>query len=189
MSAEAVWQQLVKPTATFHGRQRALSGRGRRTDLNNCGQPVTRCSRTTRAEPTAGDGWLRYFRSSPSQNKNLGLHVFGDAQPVRDRRRQPVRLDYDMQGVAFTSSARRRVSLGTSSVPWAGLKAGAEVRVGTRRSNDGKQTTTGADVEPSPTAAANAAPVAQTTPITSTRTRPLSVHWTRRAGQRYRREL
>ena len=96
MSAEAVWQQLIKPNCNvFMVINGHYPGEGRRTDLNNCGQPVHQLLSDYQSRANGGDGWMRLYRFKPVREQDLRLHVLSDAQRrrgrVRDRRRQPVR--------------------------------------------------------------------------------------------------
>ena len=55
-------------------------GEGRRTDLNDCGQPVHQVLTDYQDRANGGDGWLRYFTFKPSENKIYAYHVLADAQ-------------------------------------------------------------------------------------------------------------
>src|SRR5207253_2399591 len=69
-SAEAVWQQIIKPNCNvFMVINGHYPGEGRRTDLNNCGQPVHQILMDYQDRANGGDGWLRYFTFKPSENR------------------------------------------------------------------------------------------------------------------------
>ena len=59
-------------------------GEGRRTDLNDCGQPVHQVLMDYQSRINGGDGWLRYFTFKPSENKIYAYHLLAEAQPVRE---------------------------------------------------------------------------------------------------------
>ena len=112
-SAEAVWQQIIKPNCNvFMVVNGHYPGEGRRTDLNNCGQPVHQVLMDYQSRANGGDGWLRYFTFKPSENKIYGLHLFGDAQRwrrrLRDRRHQPVRARLRHAGHAVLGHRHER---------------------------------------------------------------------------------
>ena len=102
-SAEAVWQQLIKPNCNvFLVISGHYLGEARRTDVNDCGKPVYQVVQDYQGRANGGDGWLRYFTFDPEGNKiyaytysptrNGGLGEF-----ETDANSQ-FTLDYDMQG-------------------------------------------------------------------------------------------
>ncbi|PYR69576.1 MAG: hypothetical protein DMF88_05630, partial [Acidobacteria bacterium] len=165
-SAEAVWQQIIKPNCNvFMVINGHYPGEGRRTDLNNCGQPVHQVLMDYQSRANGGDGWLRYFVFKPSQNKIFAYTYSptrngGAGEFETDDSSQFV-LNYDMQGAPFSViGANTNVSSGSATnTTWSGLLPGGEyewyVDV-----NDGKATTTGPIWSFSASAAANTPPVA-----------------------------
>ena len=106
-SAEAVWQQIVKPNCNvFMVINGHYPGEGRRTDLNNCGQPVHQVLMDYQSRANAGDGWLRYFTFKPAQNKIYGYTYSptrnGGAGDFETDDTSQFVLDYDMGGSPFT---------------------------------------------------------------------------------------
>jgi hypothetical protein len=81
-------------------------GEGRRTDLNNCGQPVHQVLMDYQSRANAGDGWLRYFTFKPAQNKIYGYTYSptrnGGAGDFETDDTSQFVLDYDMGGSPFT---------------------------------------------------------------------------------------
>ncbi|PYR56190.1 MAG: hypothetical protein DMF91_22500, partial [Acidobacteria bacterium] len=157
-SAEAVWQQIIKPNCNvFMVINGHYPGEGRRTDLNNCGQPVHQVLMDYQSRANGGDGWLRYFTFKPSENK---IYAF-TYSPTRsapagefetDDSSQFV-LDYDMAGSPFTAiAANSNVASGSNTTAaYGGLILGAQYEW-YATANDGKTTTTG----PTPVAANDA---------------------------------
>ena len=108
MSAEAVWQQLIRPNCNvFMVINGHYPGEGRRTDLNNCGQPVHQVLSDYQSRANGGDGWLRLLHVQALREQDLRLHVLARratrarAQFETDANSQFV-LDYAMQGTPFT---------------------------------------------------------------------------------------
>ena len=92
-------------------------GEGRRTDLNNCGQPVHQVLMDYQSRANGGDGWLRYFTFKPSENK-IYAYTYSPTliQFETDDSSQFV-LDYTMQGTPFSVIATNaNVTSG-----WAGI--------------------------------------------------------------------
>lgn len=129
-SAEQVWQQLVKPNCNvFMVVNGHYHGEARRTDLNNCGQPVHQIVQDYQDDPNGGDGWLRYFTFKPAENRiyaytysptrNGGLGEYDT-----DAASQFV-LDYAMQGTPFVAlGSVSRVGSGPAAVNWTGRAPG-----------------------------------------------------------------
>ena len=147
-SAEAVWQQIVKPNCNvFMVINGHYPGEGRRTDLNACGQPVHQVLMDYQDRANGGDGWLRYFTFKPSENKIYAYTYSptrnGGAGDFETDDSSQFVLDYDMLGAPFSVIATNaNVSSGTrTTAVWPGLAAGTDyewyVAV-----NDGKVTTT-----------------------------------------------
>ena len=165
-SAEAVWQQIVKPNCNvFMVINGHYPGEGRRTDLNNCGQPVHQVLTDYQDRANGGDGWLRYYTFKPSENKIYAYTYSptrngGNGEFETDASSQFV-LDYNMQGTAFSViGSNTGVSSGAATTKtWNNLLAGGEyewyVEV-----NDGRSTTTGPIWNFSAAATANTPPVA-----------------------------
>ena len=165
-SAEAVWQQIVKPNCNvFMVINGHYPGEGRRTDLNACGLPVHQVLMDYQSRANGGDGWLRYFTFKPSENK-IYAYTYSPTRsaPIgefeTDDSSQFV-LDYNMAGTPFTVIASNaNVATGsTTTASWTGLTLGAQyewyVTV-----NDGKTTTTGPTWSFTAAATTNTAPVA-----------------------------
>ena len=143
MSAEAVWQQLIRPNCNvFMVINGHYPGEGRRTDLNNCGQPVHQVLTDYQSRANGGDGWLRYYTFKPSENKIYAYtysptRSAGAGEFEADASSQFV-LDYAMQGTPFTVLATNSgvASGANTTAAWSGLAAGTEddvVRHGQRR--------------------------------------------------------
>ena len=66
-------------------------GEGRRTDLNDCGQPVHQVLMDYQSRINGGDGWLRYFTFKPSENKIYAYTYSPKLSQFESRRGQPVR--------------------------------------------------------------------------------------------------
>ena len=148
-SAEAVWQQIVKPNCNvFMVINGHYPGEGRRTDLNSCGQPVHQVLMDYQDRANGGDGWLRYFTFKPSENK---IYAFtysptrngGAGEFETDASSQFV-LDYDMQGTPFSTIATSsNVASGArTTAVWPGLTPGTDYEWYVTL-NDGKVTTAG----------------------------------------------
>ena len=131
-SAEAVWQQIVKPNCNvFMVINGHYPGEGRRTDLNNCGQPVHQVLMDYQDRANAGDGWLRYFTFKPSQNKIYAYTYSptrnGGAGDFETDDSSQFVLDYDMGGSPFSVvGTNTNVSSGThTTAAWTGLTPAA----------------------------------------------------------------
>jgi VCBS repeat-containing protein len=148
-SAEAVWQQIIKPNCNvFMVINGHYPGEGRRTDLNDCGQPVHQILMDYQSRANGGDGWLRYFTFKPSENKiyaytysptrNGGLGEF-----ETDDSSQFV-LDYNMNGGPFSVIATNsNVASGArTTATWPGLTPNTDYEWYVTL-NDSKVTTTG----------------------------------------------
>ena len=70
-------------------------GEGRRTDLNNCGQPVFQLNSDYQDDANGGDGWLRYYTFKPSENK-IYAYTFS---PTRNNGAGDFETDADSQFV------------------------------------------------------------------------------------------
>jgi hypothetical protein len=103
----------------------------RRTDLNDCGQPVFQLLADYQARANGGDGWLRYYTFEPSQNqieaytysptRNGGL---GEFETDDDSR---FTLDWPMGGTGayqVIGSVSDVASGDHASVQWDGLDPG-----------------------------------------------------------------
>ena len=166
MSAEAVWQQLIRPNCNvFMVINGHYPGEGRRTDLNDCGQPVHQVLTDYQSRANGGDGWLRYYTFKPSENKIYAYTYSptrsgGAGEFETDAGSQFV-LDYAMQGTPFTVLATNSgvASGANTTAAWSGLVAGTEyewyVTV-----NDGTATTTGPVWSFTGSSGTNSAPVA-----------------------------
>src|SRR5207237_576054 len=128
LSAEAVWQQIVKPNCNvFMVVNGHYPGEGRRTDLNDCGKPVHQVLMDYQSRANGGDGWLRYFRFKPSQNKISAFTYSVTRNEFEADADSQFDLDYKMEGKPFTVNGKQPgIPSGPSSVPWAGLEAGAD---------------------------------------------------------------
>ena len=73
-SPSEIWSELVAPScsvflvASGHFSETDI-GEARRTDPNNCGQPVHQVLTDFQDRPNGGDGWLRYYTFSPASNE------------------------------------------------------------------------------------------------------------------------
>lgn len=148
-SAEQVWQQLIRPNCNvFMVVNGHYQGEARRTDLNNCGQPVHQVVQDYQDGPNGGDGWLRYFTFKPAENK-IYAHTFsptrnaGAGEFDTDAASQ-FTLDYAMQGASFVTlgTLSQMASGSRATVTWSGLapKTKHEWYVTV---SDGKTTTAG----------------------------------------------
>jgi hypothetical protein len=129
-SAEQVWQQLIKPNCNvFMVVNGHYHGESRRTDLNNCGQPVHQIVQDYQDGPNGGDGWLRYFTFKPAGNRILAYTFSptrnsGLGEYDTDAASQ-FTLDYTMQGAPFAAlGSVARTASGPAAVTWAGLASG-----------------------------------------------------------------
>src|SRR2546426_2026567 len=140
-------------------------GEGRRTDLNDCGQPVHQVLMDYQSRANGGDGWLRYFSFKPSENK-IYAYTYSPTlgQFETDSSSQFV-LDYDMMGASFSVIATNaNVSSGArTTAAWASLTPGTDYEWYVAVS-DGKVTTTSAVWSFRASAKGNAAPVASNDP-------------------------
>jgi len=164
-SAETVWQQLIKPHCNVflvvNGHE---LGEARRTDLNDCGEPVYQVVQDYQGRANGGDGWLRYFTFSPDDNRiyaytysptrNGGLGEF-----ETDANSQ-FTLDYDMQGSTDFQVIATNVGVPSGSnttAVWPGLSPGTQYEWYVTAS-DGVHTTSGpgwtftTEFPPTPTA-------------------------------------
>jgi hypothetical protein len=132
LTPEQTWQQLVKPNCqvfmVIMGHEHAEN---RRTDVNDCDQPVFQLLADYQARPNGGDGWLRYYTFEPSQNqieaytysptRNGGLGEFENDADSR------FTLDWPMGGTGsyqVIGSVSGVASGADVSVQWAGLDPG-----------------------------------------------------------------
>jgi hypothetical protein len=189
-SAEAVWQQLIKPNCNvFLVISGHYLGEARRTDGNDCGKPVYQVIQDYQGRANGGDGWLRYFTFEPGENKiyaytysptrNGGLGEF-----ETDANSQ-FTLDYDMQGggefqVIATNSG---VPSGSNTTTvWQSLLAGTQYEWYVTVS-DATHTTTGPTwtfttsavpptETPTPTPTQTATPTGTSTPTPTETTTP-----------------
>lgn len=147
--AETVWQQIIRTNCNvFLVLNGHYPGEANRTDLNACGQPVHQLASDYQSRSNGGDGWLRYMRFRPSENR---IYVYtysptlngGAGQFETDANSQFV-LDYNMQGTPYTTiAANTGVASGSNSTAtWANLTSGAEYEWYATVS-DGQVTTTG----------------------------------------------
>ena len=131
--AETVWQQIIRTNCNvFLVLNGHYPGEANRTDLNACGQPVHQLASDYQSRSNGGDGWLRYMRFRPSENR---IYVYtysptlngGAGQFETDANSQFV-LDYNMQGTPFTTiAANTGVASGSNSTAtWANLASGAD---------------------------------------------------------------
>src|SRR5207249_4106762 len=165
-AAEAVWQQIIKRNCNvFMVINGHYPGEGRRTDLNNCGQPVHQVLMDYQSRANGGDGWLRYFAFKPSENK-IYAYTYSVTRNApagefeTDDSSQFV-LDYSMNGSPFTAIATNSnvVSGSNTTAAFAGLTLGAQYEW-YATVNDGKTPTTGPTWSFTAAATANTAPVA-----------------------------
>ena len=119
-------------------------GEGRRTDLNNCGQPVHQVLMDYQSRTNGGDGWLRYFAFKPSENKIYAYTYSPTRSAFEVDDSSQFVLDYNMQGTPFTVVATNGdlVSGTRTSASFTGLVPGTEYEWYVTVS-DGKATTTG----------------------------------------------
>ncbi len=173
-SAEDVWQHLIKPNCNvFMVINGHYPGEGRRTDLNNCGQPVHQVLTDYQSRANGGDGWLRYYTFKPSENKIYAYTYSptrngGAGEFETDASSQFV-LDYNLTTPFQVIATNTDVPSGSSTTAmWSGLAASAEyewyVTV-----NDGRSTTTGPVWSFTTAAPANTAPVAVNDSATTAR--------------------
>jgi VCBS repeat-containing protein len=165
MSAESVWQNLIKLNCNvFMVINGHYPGEGRRTDLNDCGQPVHQVLTDYQDRANGGDGWLRYYTFKPSENKIYAYTYSptrnaGAGEFETDSSSQFV-LDYNLTTPFQVISTNAAVVSGSrTTAEWSSLAAGAEYEWYVTI-NDGRSTTTG-PVWSFTAAAANVAPVAQ----------------------------
>ncbi len=148
-SAEAIWQELIRPNCNvimvLNGH---YPGEGRRTDLNDCGEPVHQILADYQERTNGGDGWLRIMTFKPAENK-IYVYTFSptlDAPAGRfetDANSQFV-LDLDLQGGGTfqpLGTVTGTASGGTASVAWPGLEGSTEYQWYAVAS-DGTSTTT-----------------------------------------------
>ncbi len=166
MSAEAVWQQLIRPNCNvFMVINGHYPGEGRRTDLNNCGQPVHQVLTDYQSLANGGDGWLRYYTFKPSENKIYAYTYSptrnGGAGQFDTKASSQFSLDYAMQGAAFTViGTNAGVTSGSNTTTaWSGLLPGSEYEW-YATVNDGKVTTTGPVWSFTASSGSNSPPVA-----------------------------
>ena len=165
-SAEAVWQQLIRPNCNvFMVINGHYPGEGRRTDPNNCGQPVHQVLTDYQSLTNGGDGWLRYYTFKPSENKIYAYTYSptrnGGAGQFDTKASSQFTLDYAMQGAPFTViGTNTGVASGSNTTTaWSGLVPGTEYEW-YATANDGKVTTTSPIWSFTASSAANAAPIA-----------------------------
>ena len=112
-SAEAVWQQIIKPNCNvFMVINGHYPGEGRRTDLNNCGQPVHQVLMDYQEPGQRRRRLAALFHVQAIGEQDLRVHLFADAQRrgggLRDRRQQPVRPRLRHAGRAVFSHRHER---------------------------------------------------------------------------------
>jgi hypothetical protein len=148
-SAENVWQQLIKPNCNvFLVVNGHYHGEARRTDLNNCGQPVHQVVQDYQDFANGGDGWLRYYTFKPAQNR-INVYTYsptrngGLGEYDTDAQSQ-FTLDYTMQGTPFAViGSTSGVASGTGTTKtWTGLAPATKYEWYVTVS-DGKTTTVG----------------------------------------------
>jgi hypothetical protein len=176
-SAEAVWQQLIKPNCNvFLVVNGHYGNEAKRTDLNDCGKPVYQIEQDYQGRANGGDGWLRYFTFDPGQN-NIYAYTYsptrngGLGQFETDADSQ-FTLDYDMQGSggfqAIATNSGVPSGSNTTAV-WQPLSQGTEYEWYVTVS-DGAQITTGpvwtftTETTPSATATYTPTPTGTNTP-------------------------
>src|SRR5207247_1992160 len=117
-------QQIIKPNCNvFMVINGHYPGEGRRTDLNDCGQPVHQILMDYQDRANGGDGWLRYFTFKPSENKiyayTYSMTRNGGAGEFETDSTSQFVLDYDMQGTPFSVIATNTsISSGTRTRCW-----------------------------------------------------------------------
>ena len=80
-SPEVLWQQLIRSNCNiFLVLNGHFPGEGRRTDLNDCGQPVHQVLADYQSRVNGGDGWLRYLTFKPGENK-IYVYTYSPTTP------------------------------------------------------------------------------------------------------------
>ena len=167
-------------------------GEGRRTDLNNCGQPVHQVLTDYQSRANGGDGWLRYYTFKPSENKIYAYTYSptrnGGAGQFETDASSQFTLDYAMQGAPFTViGTNTGVSSGSNTTTaWSGLLPGTEYEW-YATVNDGKVTTTGPMWSFTASSGSNSAPVAVNNAYTVAEDAHADGRRNRRARQRHGR--
>ncbi len=163
---QIVWTQLVKPNCNvFIVVNGHYPGEGRRTDLNDCGDPVHQVLTDYQSRANGGDGWLRYYTFKPTENKIYAYTYspsrLGGAGEFETDASSQFTLDYDMQGTAFSViGSNTGVSSGAATTKtWNNLLAGGEYQWYVEV-NDGRSTTTGPIWNFNAAATTNTPPVA-----------------------------
>ena len=142
--AADVWTQLVKPNCNvFLVVNGHYPGEGRRTDLNDCGDPVHQVLTDYQSRANGGDGWLRYYTFKPTENKIYAYTYspsrLGGAGEFETDASSQFTLDYDMQFQTIGSVTVPSES--DAEVSWPDRSAGGEYEWYVTVS-DGQKTTT-----------------------------------------------
>ena len=100
---QTVWNELVRNHCNvFLFVNGHYPGEARRTDLNDCGEPVHQVLTDYQSRTNGGDGWLRYYTFKPAENKIYAYTYSpsrnaGQGEFETDASSQ-FTLDYDMNG-------------------------------------------------------------------------------------------
>ena len=139
-------------------------GEARRTDLNNCGQPVHQVLSDYQSRTNGGDGWLRYYTFKPAENKIYAYTYSpsrngGQGEFETDAGSQ-FTLDYDMNGssAGFQEIGSSTGPAGNVTQSWPGRSPSTEYEWYATVS-DGQSTTTSARGSFTTGAPANQPPV------------------------------
>ena len=94
-------------------------GEARRTDPNNCGQPVHQVLTDFQDRPNGGDGWLRYYTFSPARNEIRATTYSPFLNRTENDADSAFTLPYAMTTGGFVElGAADRRSGQTATVPW-----------------------------------------------------------------------
>ena len=108
-SAEAVWQQIIKPNCNvFMVINGHYPGEGRRTDLNNCGQPVHQVLMDYQDRANGGDGWLLSGQKHFGSGSGVTSFMLTSARP--DGEQEPDWFVIEVAGVPWDGSAGMRLT-------------------------------------------------------------------------------
>lgn len=180
-SAETAWQEVIRSHCNvFLIVNGHYPGEGRRTDLNDCGQPVHHGLTDYQSRTNGGDGWLRYYTFSPA-NDTIDAYTYSPKLGTFENdATSRFTWAYDMSpGFAVVATDTGVASDATSSGTWAGLQPNTEyewyatVSDGVRTATGPTWTfTTGSASTPTPTATATVTETATATATASATATP-----------------
>ena len=128
-TGQQIWDKLIKTNCSIFLVVNGHSpGENRRTDNNNCGQPVLQIVTDYQDRANGGDGWLRYYTFKPATNQIDACTFNTHTGAFETDSNSQFTLTYAMADVAgFTEIGSTITASGTNaSTPWNGLASNTE---------------------------------------------------------------